>query len=159
MTSSDKIALLALVVSLISFCLSYRSTRFSKLLSAAEKKSEVHTILIETLLHGQMLYAIFLNLQKQARAISALPTEIEELERRRAKLLQTLDKNVAEHNSMLKGIEEVLELIRSSNKDDPILFEKAKLLANAINLQMNNITPNIKNMEMSMNVLSKFEPL
>lgn len=153
MTSSDKIALLALAVSLISFWLSYRSTRLSKLLSAAEKRSQAHIVLLDTLLHGQMLHSTFLKVQEKARAISALPAKDENLERVRAKIFQILDESVVDHHLLLKNIEERLESLSSENINDPVLLEKYKLHVDEINLKMKNLTSNISDLERHMNDL------
>lgn len=153
MTSSDKIALLALAVSLISFWLSYRSTRLSKLLSAAEKRSQAHIVLLDTLLHGQMLHSIFLEVQEKARAISALPAKDKDLEELRVRIFQILDERVVGHHLLLKNIEKGLELLKSGNINDPVLLEKCKLRVNEISLQMKSLTSNISDLEKHMNDL------
>lgn len=154
MTSTDMIALLALVVSLISFWLSYRSTRLSRLLSTAEKKYQAYDLTIETLLHGQILHSTLLKAQGQARAISVLPAENEEVEILRAKVFQFLDEGIADHHGLLKRVEEWSEWLNSKNIDDPVFFERQRAFANEIGLRMKQLTSNVSDLEKHMNELS-----
>jgi hypothetical protein len=58
MNTSDTIAALALVISLVSFWLSYRAAQLAKTVSAAEKRTQAHSILVSALLEVQELLAL-----------------------------------------------------------------------------------------------------
>lgn len=90
LTATDTIALLAIAISLISFWLSYRSARLSRLLSAAEKKTETYIVFFETLLQGQVLHSIVLGVQKQLNEFSN-PSKNPSIEEARVIILHATD--------------------------------------------------------------------
>ena len=122
-------------------------------MSAAEKRSQAHIVLLDTLLHGQMLHSVFLKVQKKARAISAVPAKDENLEKIRANIFQILDQSVDDHYRLLGSIEARLEWLNSENTNDPLLLEKYKLQANEVGLKMKSLTSNISDLEKYMNEL------
>ncbi len=58
MSTSDIVASLALVVSLISLLLGHRAARLSKKVAAAEKRTQAHSVLVGALLEAQSLLAL-----------------------------------------------------------------------------------------------------
>ncbi len=120
---SNTIALLALVISLASFLLSYRANRLAKAVAAAEKRTQAHAILHSTLIEAEELLSIVrVGSNYQGTDIS-IP-----------KGLDTIESQLV---TMIKNIQERLEWLREKDSDDPILLEEYKSLALEVGSKVN----------------------
>ena len=150
MTTSDQIALLALIVSLISFWLSYRLSHSSRLLATAEKRSQVHISLVETLLHAQEQKSILREVRDHAPAIEPLLAGHEEIEERFTKIFQSLEEREEELHQILQSIEERLTWVRSEKTNDPVLLEKYHSYIKEVGLRMKHLAQKISTLEVCM---------
>lgn len=146
MNSTNIISLLALIVSLISFWLSYRTTRKSNFVIVAEKRYEAYNTCIETFMHLQVLYSNLMKLQEKVRSIPALAD-------RSAKISQHLYENIEAHKYLLQEVEKLSERIKASSINDPVFFEQAKSVTKELSLRTKQITSNIENIETQANEL------
>ena len=140
MDSTNIISLLALVVSLISFLLSYRTTRKSNFVIVAEKKYEAYNTCIESFLHLQVLYSKLMKLQEKARLLPASADS-------RAKISQHLDENIEAHKGLLQMVEKLSEGIKASSRNDPVFFEQVKSSTKELRLRTKQIASNIEYIE------------
>lgn len=133
MSASNQIALLALVVSLISFWLSYRAHTAARRVSAAEKRTEAHSVLLGVLLEAQDLRD---HLQSALRHSHVEAPYRERLIGIGAQLSDTVS-----------TIEVRLKWLRSKESEDPIKLEDYKSHALEVEARIRNLAPQIKELE------------
>lgn len=110
MTSSDTIALLALVVALISFWLSYRNARESRLLVVAEKFSRARLQMLQMLLKIEDM-ALFVK-------AAAARDDRDPTQRTRRQLF------VEELETMRVRAQQLSDNLSSASEFDPLIVEK-----------------------------------
>ncbi|MBQ0917882.1 hypothetical protein KBW71_05460 [Hydrogenophaga aromaticivorans] len=133
MSASDQIALLALAVSLISFWLSYRAHTAARRVSAAEKRTEAHSVLLGVLLEAQDLRH---HLQSALRHANVEAPYRDRLIGIGAQLSDTVS-----------TIEVRLKWLRSKESEDPIKLEDYKSHALEVEARIRNLAPQIKELE------------
>lgn len=131
MSASDILASLALIISLVSFWLSYRAARLTKMVSAAEKRTQAHSILVGALLEAEEL--LFL--------VRAGTTTYEETSTTLTKALNGLESQLI---AMTEGIPERLNWLREKNSEDPILLEEYKAFALEVESRVKKVAPTIR---------------
>jgi hypothetical protein len=134
MNASDKIALLALAVALLSLWFSYRTHNTAKRLTAAEKRTEVHSILVGVLIEAQELrYCIQAGVSNKS------------IEQSLREKLMALEGQLSQMVSML---EERVAWVRSKISDDPLILEEYKTYALEVAARVKQAAPGIKSMEL-----------
>lgn len=136
MTTSDIIALFALVVSLVSFWLSYRSTYLSKIVAAAEKRAQAYISLVEALLHAQEQKSILSKLRGHPLSKLSLTTGDEKISNKLGGIFRSLDEREKELHQILLLIEERLACLRSEKNNDLVSLEEYSSFTNELNLRM-----------------------
>ena len=136
MSASDIIASLALVISLVSFWLSYRAARLTKMVSAAEKRTQVHSILVGVLLEAEE----FLSLVRAGAAYEGT----------NATLTKALGELESQLVAMTEGIPERLNWLREKNSEDPILLEEYKTYALEVESRVKKVAPVIRGLRVTM---------
>lgn len=130
MQTSDTISLLALVVSLVSFWLSYRATRLSKLAAAAEKRTQSHAILVGVMLEAEDLLRLVRKFLNYKGSEITEPTGMNGIE--------------SQLTAMTKSIPMRLEWLRSAVSDDPVVLEEYKAYALELESRIRQISPMIR---------------
>lgn len=141
MGTSDTIALLALVISLISFWLSYRAAQLSKKVIAAEKRTQSHSILIGVLLEAEELLSLLRD-EKTYAEKTANGTEV-----LRSIGLGKLESKLKE---VLAAIPPRLDWLRSSGCDDPVLLEEYKTFSVEVESRVKMVAPQIRGLRESL---------
>lgn len=136
MSASDIIASLALVISLVSFWLSYRAARLTKMVSAAEKRTQAHSILVGVLLEAEE----FLSLVRAGAAYEGT----------NATLTKALGELESQLVAMTEGIPERLNWLREKNSEDPILLEEYKTYALEVESRVKKVAPVIRGLRVTM---------
>ncbi len=130
MTISDKISLLALIISLVSFWLSYRAERLTKMITAAEKRSQTHSILVGVLLETEeLLYLLRAGTNYDGASVT-IPSWLCELERQLI--------------LMTEIIPERLNWLREENSQDPVLLEEYKTYSLEVEMRVKKVAPIIR---------------
>ena|SRR5665647_293196 len=130
MSASDIIASLALIISLVSFWLSYRAARLTKMVSAAEKRTQAHSILVGVLLEAEEL------LSDLRECITSERTDITI-----ANGLNGLESQLV---AISESIPERLDWLREKDFDDPILLEEYKIFALEAESRVKKVAPMIR---------------
>ena len=133
MTTSDQVALLALVISLVSFWLSYRAHKDAQRVSAAEKRTEAHAVLMRVLLEAHDLRDC---VQVAVDNDTVEPQFRERLAVVQNKLLQ-----------MVGSLEQRLEWLRSGKSSDPLQLESYKSHALEVEARVRQISPLIRELK------------
>lgn len=135
MQTSDTIALLALGVSLISFWLSYRATRLSKLVAAAEKRTVSHAILVGVLIETEELLRLLRKVLNNKESEVALPNSLSEVESQLATMAACILKR--------------LEWLRSAVSHDLVALEEHKAYALEAESRIRQISPMIRELPLA----------
>lgn len=130
MGTSDIIASLALIISLVSFWLSYRAARLTKLASAAEKRTQAHSILVGVLLEAENLLSLVRTGTKYKGTDVTLPNGLSGIESQLA--------------TMIERISERLNWLREKTNDDPVLLEEYKTFALEVESRVKQAAPMIR---------------
>jgi hypothetical protein len=130
MQTSDMISLLALLVSLISFWLSYRATRFSKLVLAAEKRTQSHAILVGVLLEAEELLRLVRKVLNCKGSEVTPPPGLSQIESQLATMADSIPKR--------------LDWLRTAGSDDPVVLEEYKAYALEVESRIRQISPMIR---------------
>jgi hypothetical protein len=130
MQTSDIVALLALVVSLVSFWLSYRAARLIKLVAAAEKRTQSHVILIGVLLEAEELLRIVRKVINSKGSEVALPIGLDGIESQLAAMVTSIPKR--------------LTWLRTAVSEDPVILEEYKAYALEVESRIHQISPMIR---------------
>lgn len=133
MNTSDIIALLALAVSLISFWLSFRANRFTRILSAAEKRTQSHSVLVAVLIEVQELLSLAHAATKYKVKDVVFPEGLENIEK--------------QLSDMATKISQCLEWLRVGGTDDPVKLEEYKSYALEVESKVKQVGPLIRNLE------------
>lgn len=133
MSASDQIALLALVVSLLSFWLSYRAHTTARRVNAAEKRTEAHSILLGVLLEAQDLRDHLQSALGNSHVEGSLRDRLIGIG---VKLSETIS-----------NIEDSLKWLRSKESEDLIKLEDYRLHALEVEARIRNLAPEIKELE------------
>ena len=130
MQTSDTIAFLALAVSLISFWLSYRAARLSKLVVAAEKRTQAHAILLGVLLEAEELLRLVRKVLNYTGTDFEIPSGLSRIESQLA--------------TMVESIPNRLNWLRNAISDDPVALEEYKAYALEVESRIHQISPMIR---------------
>ena len=130
MQTSDIVALLALVVSLISFWLSYRAARLGKLVAAAEKRTQSHAILLGVLLEAEELLRLVRKVINYKGFELAIPSGLDGIGSQLAAMVTSIPKR--------------LTWLRTAASDDPIVLEEYKAYALEVESRIHQISPMIR---------------
>lgn len=130
MATSDIIALLALAISLVSFWLSYRASRLTKIVAAAEKRTQAHSTLVGVLLEAQELLSTVRAAVAHKRADESLPEG-----------LATIEGQLAD---VIASIQPRLDWLREKGCDDSVLLEGYKALALEVESRVRHVAPKIR---------------
>ena len=130
MQTSDTIAFLALAVSLISFWLSYRAARLSKLVVAAEKRTQAHAILLGVLLEAEELLRLVRKVLNYTGTDFEIPSGLSRIESQLA--------------TMVESIPNRLNWLRNAISDDPVALEEYKAYALEAESRIHQISPMIR---------------
>lgn len=133
MSASDQIALLALVVSLLSFWLSYRAHTTARRVNAAEKRTEAHSILLGVLLEAQDLRDHLQSALGNSHVEGSLRDRLIGIG---VKLSETIS-----------NIEDSLKWLRSKESEDLIKLEDYRSHALEVEARIRNLAPEIKELE------------
>lgn len=134
MITADIIALFAILISLISFWLSYRTTRLNKQLAAAEKRTQSHTVLFGVWIDAKELRSLVCTAMK---GDCQLPEGIVEIEAQLSDIIENLEKRLA--------------WLQTRASDDPLLLEEYKLYAKQAEALIKQVGPMIKGLEIKLN--------
>lgn len=121
MSTSDIIALIAMVVSFVSLLLSYRTTHLAKIASASEKRTQAHSILLGVLLEVEELLSII----QTITTCRGSEVSISKLENKLVKITE--------------NIPERLNWLREKNCEDPIVLEEYKIYSLEIEARVKKI--------------------
>ena len=121
MSTSDIIALIAMVVSFVSLLLSYRTTHLAKIASASEKRTQAHSILLGVLLEVEELLSII----QTITTCRGSEVSISKLENKLVKITES--------------IPERLNWLREKNCEDPIVLEEYKIYSLEIEARVKKI--------------------
>lgn len=130
MSASDIIASLALVISLVSFWLSYRAARLAKMVSAAEKRTQAHSILVGVLLEAEELLSLVRAVAICGGSEVTLPERFGEMESQLA--------------AITERIPERLNWLREQNSEDPVLLEEYKAYSLEVEARVKRVAPMIR---------------
>ena len=133
MSTSDTIAAVALAISLMSLWLSYRAVQSARMVSAAEKRTQAHSILVNALLEAQELLALVRG------GIVYKGTD--------STLLQQLGALEGQLKNMTERIPERLNWLRERNSDDPVLLEEYKTYALDVESRIKRVAPMIREVQ------------
>jgi hypothetical protein len=139
MSTSDTVASLALVVSLISFWLSYRAARLSKRVAAAEKRTQAHSVLVGTLLEVQSLLALVRSATEYKDKDVTFPAGLKNVETQLADMTASITKR--------------LEWLRGKGSDNPVLLEEYKTYVLEIDSRIKHVAPMIRDLEVHLKEL------
>lgn len=139
MSTSDMIASLALIISLVSFWLSYRAARLTKMVSAAEKRTQAHSILVGVLLEAEALLSL-VRAGINHEGISATLT----------KALSGLESQLVAMTEVIPGR---LNWLREKNSEDPVLLEEYKTFALEAESRVKRVAPMIRELRVEMKEL------
>lgn len=131
MSTSDIIASLALIIALVSFWLSYRAAHLAKMVSAAEKRTQVHSILNGVLLEAEEL-------------LSLVRAGINYYEGTNATLTEGLNGLESQLVSMTEVIPERLNWLREKYSEDPTQLEEYKIYAFEVESRVKKVAPMIR---------------
>jgi len=131
MSTSDTIAILALAVSLISFWLSYRNTRFTRILAAAEKRTQTRSVLVETLLEVNELLSLVRIATNYKGTDVVFPDGLENVEKELATMAAKIPKR--------------LNWLRDGGNTDPVKLEEYKSYALEVESGVKRVGPMIRN--------------
>ncbi|PCI21430.1 MAG: hypothetical protein COB62_03760 [Piscirickettsiaceae bacterium] len=129
MNTSDLFSAIALIISLVSFCLTYRSAKLTKSLSAAEKRTQAHSILLECSIKMESLQSQVLN------AITYGSYEHPFLDR-----WKSIE---AKLSNQINEVSLRLQWLRENNSDDVLELEKYRSHALEVESLVNSIAPMI----------------
>jgi len=135
MQISDVIASLALVVSLVSFWLSYRSARLTKLVAAAEKRTQAHSILVAVLLEAQ-------DLQNVVRV--GMNYKGDEF-----RVPEGLDSIESQLATMIESISGRLAWLRGKTSEDPLQLEEYKAYAMEVESRVRRLAPMVRELRVT----------
>jgi len=130
MSTSDIISSLALVISLVSFWLSYRAARLAKMVTAAEKRTQAHSILVGVLLEAEELLSLVRAGTAYKGTDVTLPEGLERIESQLA--------------TMTERIPERLNWLREKSSDDPVRLEEYKTFALEVESRVKQVAPMIR---------------
>lgn len=130
MSTSDIIASLALIIALVSFWLSYRAARLEKMVSAAEKRTQAHSILVGVLLEAEELLSLVRAGINYGGTSATLTKGLSGLE--------------SQLVSMTEGIPERLNWLREKYSEDPIQLEEYKTFALEVESRVKKVAPMIR---------------
>lgn len=135
MQTSDIIASFALVIALISLGLSYRAASLSRLVAAAEKRTQAHSILVGVLLEAEeLLYLVRVGINHKGDEF-VVPEGLDRIE---AKLSETVAK-----------IPGRLAWLRQKTSDDPIVLEEYKAYALEVESRVKQIAPMVRELRLT----------
>lgn len=150
--TSDQIASFALIVSISSSWIAYRSWYQSRKLITAEKRTQVWSALVEIRLALQDLHFTILEISRawEERGLNTGPSSSPATEEILAKhkRLQSVTQSYGDEISKVANLVQTgLERFKASSRDDPVALEESRAMAIEMEARVNNLATNTSNLK------------
>jgi len=150
--TSDQIAIFALIVSIGSFWVAYKSWYQSLKLITAEKRTQVWNTLVETRLELQDLHLSIREISSvwENTGLSngvASSSETQEVLTRHKALQKTIQAYENEIATVASVIQAGLDRFKANSTDDPVVLEESQAMASEIKTRANKLVSNTSSLK------------